>query len=318
MGAKVELFGVDGSYFCLSGEGGGEQGVYLGTSPAGLYDTDVKVTYKSGAFEIGGKPTKKTINYRELVLGLGAYAYSPEEWATIDSQIRKAFDYEVDPWDPEATASRLRVTGVNSAPRDLMVLLSQSPVMDMETDPHDYEHSLLPVTLIAGQPNWFEEDWLGDEACPSHWELESGTSGEGTVWISNPTDQPMMHTWVINGPAGAIFGLPDFSWTGPKYARVPGVDFKSGRDDSERMYTTPALVSADGGGATLEVDRMRLPIRSFADTNMAGRTNGRRLLYKVPPYTPPTEIPVYVTNAAPGSGVVLRQPRLWSRPWGLE
>ncbi|MFC9769037.1 hypothetical protein [Rhodococcus jostii] len=312
MGAKVELFGVDGSYFCLSGDGGGDQGVYLGTSPAGLCDAPVKVTYKSGAFEIGGTPVKKTIHYRELVLGLGAYAYSAEQWALVDSQLRKAFDYEVDPWDPNATAARLRVTTDQSGSRDLLVLLSESPVMDMDTDPHDYEHSLLPVTLVAGQPMWFQEDVIDS------WELTSGSAGSGTVTIANPTDQPMLHTWVINGPAGATFSLPDVSWTGPRYARVPGVDHTSGRDDSERIYTTPTLVSEDGGGATVEVDRMRLPIRSLTNTNMAGRTGGRRLLYKVPPYTPPTEVPVSVTGGAPGSGVVLRQPRLWSRPWGLE
>lgn len=63
---------------------------------------------------------------------------------------------------------------------------------------------------------------------------------------------------------------------------------------------------------------MKIPVRSFSNTNIAGRTNGKRLVYKVPPYTPPTEIPVYVTGASPGAGVQLRMPRLWSRPWGLE
>lgn len=66
------------------------------------------------------------------------------------------------------------------------------------------------------------------------------------------------------------------------------------------------------------MSRMKIPVRSFSNTNIAGRTNGKRLVYKVPPYTPPTEIPVYVTGASPGAGVQLRMPRLWSRPWGLE
>lgn len=323
MGATVELFGVDGSHYVLAGDGAGDDGIYLGTDPQGLYDSPVTVTSKSGAFEIGGKPTKVTRRIREVMLPLGAYAYTPDDWAEADSKIRKAFDYEVDPWDPDATPTRLRVTTDESGSRDLFLLMTESPVMDLSTDPHDYEHSLLPVVCAAHQPDWFEPPVIS----PVHWLGETtpgelpGTSGEGTVWIENPTPLPMMHTWVISGQ-GTV-ALPDFSWTGPKYARVPGVDLASGKDDSERMLTLTPLTEADGGGAVVEVDRMKIPIRNKAGangegSNIAGRMGGRRLLHKVPPYTPPTQLPVWATAAQPGLRVELIMKRLWPRPWGLE
>lgn len=317
-GALVEIFGANGSYFCVSGTGQGEQGVLLGTDMQGFYDAPTKVITKSGAYQIGGDFQKKNYLIRDVTFGLHVFGDEEGSWELRDSELRKAFNYHRDPWNPDAELARMQITTELSGARSLRLTLAESIGFKSEFDPISEQNGLTPMSLAALQPMWFKEDYLGESAYPAHWELTSGTSGEGRVWISNPTDLPMMHSWVVNGPAGAVFGLPDFSWTGPEYARVPGVDFKSGRDDSERIYTTPALVPADGGGATVHVDRMKVPIRSYSNTNMAGRTNGKRLLYKVPPYTLPTELPVYVTNAAPGAGVVLRQPRLWSRPWGLE
>lgn len=309
MGALVELFGVDGSHYVLSGPGAGDQGLYLGTDPQGLYDSPVETTYKSGAFEIGGKLTKVTRRYRNLMLSIGAYAFGPEEWAEADSNIRKAFEYELDPWDPNAMPTILRVTTDRSGPRELRVFMSESPVMEMSTDPFDYEHSELPVALVAPEPDW-----------QSPAEVESvtftGTSGEQFITLSNPTPLPMMHTWIIAGQ-GTV-GLPDFSWTGPKYARVPGVDQATGKDHSSRMLTLQVLPE-DAGGVTAEVDRMKIPFRNKANSmRPTAAMRGNRLLYKVPPYTPPTQVPVYVTAAQPGLTVTCIQPRLWPRPWGLE
>ena len=307
MGALVELFGVDGSRIVLSGDG--VENIYLGTSPQGLYDSPVETNYKSGAFEIGGKLTKVTRRYRNLLLPIGAYANTPDEWAEADSAIRKAFDYELDPWDPDAKPAVLRVTTDMSGSRDLGVFMSESPVMDMETDPHNYELSLLPVALIAPDPDWQSPADVSEVTF-------TGTSGEEFVTIANPTPLPMMHTWVIAG-VGTV-ALPDFSWTGPKYARVPGVDLASGRDHSERMLTIEVLLE-DGGGITAEVDRMKIPFRNFVNSmRPTAAMRGNRLLYKVPPYTPPTQVPVWVTGATPGLKVSCIQPRLWPRPWGLE
>jgi len=313
----VELYGCDGSHFCLSGPDAGEQGVVLGTNPQGLYDAPVKVAMKRGAFEIGGKPTKVDRPYREVMLGLGAYHDDPDMWAEIDSALRMALDYELDPWDPGAKPARLAITTQRSKTRWLDVLLLESPIMAMDTDPWDYGHSLLPVTLVAPQPMWYQDDWLGDEEHPAGWELEGASSGSGEVWVCNPTDRPMAHTVIVTGDGRAH--IPDLSWTGPKGARVPGIDFRSKQDHSERMLVTTPIGAVNGHGLRAHVDRLRIPFEDFTDTNVTGLMGGNRLLHVIPPYTPWTALPVAASNVtSPKFGILFRQPWLWSRPWGLE
>lgn len=314
--ATIDIFGANGSFMRIAGEGQGEQGAQLATDMKGFYDAPVKTFRREGAHQIGGNYLGKKYTIRDVAFGLHVHGNETEWWESRDSAVRKAFSYELDPWNPDAQLARMQITTEISGARSLRLALSESIGFESEFDPLLMQRGVTPVLAAAMQPMWFEDDFLGTPEHPAHWELTSGTSGEGSVWISNPTDQPMAHSWICSGTG--TFGLPDFSWTGPEYARVPGVDFKTGRDDSERMYTVPTITSADGGGATVHVSRMKIPVRSFSNTNIAGRTNGKRLLYAVPPYTPPTEVPVYVTGASPGAGVQLRMPRLWSRPWGLE
>jgi hypothetical protein len=195
--------------------------------------------------------------------------------------------------------------------------MSESPIMAMDTDPWDYGHSLLPVTLVAPQPMWFEDDWLGDDEHPAGWQITGESSGTGEVWLRNPCDRPMKHTWLLTGDGEGR--IPDFSWRGPKGNRVPGVDVKSGRDDSGRMLWTPPIGAVNGHGARAYTDRLRVPLEDFTNTNITGLWGGNRLLYEVPPYTDWTLVPVEARNVTSASFAILaRQPRLWSRPWGLE
>lgn len=315
--ATVELFGTDDSYYCLSGPGAGEQGVVLGTSPTGLYDAPVKMSMKRSAFQVGGTPGQVDRPYRELMIGLGSMGDTPEEWAETDSAIRMALDYEVDPWDPDAKPAKLAITTQRSGTRYLYVLMSASPVMAMDTDPWDYGHSLLPATLVAPQPMWEEDDWLGDDEHPAGWQVTSVSSGSGHVWLRNPCDRPMNHTWVLTGDG--LGTLPDFSWRGPKGARVPGIDFRTGRDDSGRTLTLTPIDATNGNGLRANVDRMRVPFEDFTNTNVSGLMHGNRLLYQVPPYTDWTELPVSASSITSSTyGILCRQPRRWSRPWGLE
>ncbi|SDT94198.1 hypothetical protein SAMN04488548_13117 [Gordonia westfalica] len=47
--------------------------------------------------------------------------------------------------------------------------------------------------------------------------------------------------------------------------------------------------------------------------------NGQWIIHDIPPYTPPTLLPISYTNApAGGARAELHQPRLWTRPVGLE
>ncbi|MEU1526351.1 hypothetical protein ABZ413_29560 [Nocardia rhamnosiphila] len=313
---KAELFGVDDSYWCLSGQGAGEQGAILALNPLGIYDAPVKVGMKRGAFEIGGKPSKIDRPYREIQLMLTAVGDTAEEWADVDSRLRMAFDYETDPWDPEGQQARLQFTTPRGI-RWLDVLLLESPIMALDTDPWDYGISNLPVTLVAGQPMYRENDWVGDAEHPAGWQLEGASSGAGTVWVCNPTDRPMNQEWIVTGNGVAV--LPDFSWTGPKGARVPGVDFRTDRDDSDRVLYTPPIGTENGSGARFFVDRGKLPAVDNLNTNLSALMDGNRLLYQIPPYTPWTELPVSAEDVTSDVfGILCRQPRFWSRPWGLE
>lgn len=317
--AKVELFGCDDFYACLAGEGAGDQGVVLGTNPQGLYDAPVRVSMKRGAFEVGGKPSKVDRPHRELDIGIGMFSPNddPEEWAEIDSELRGAFDYEVDPWDPEARSARLAITTPRSGTRWLDVLMIESPIMAMDTDPWDYMHSLLPMRLVAPQPMWYEDDWIGDDEHPASWMIEGESSGTGEIWVCNPTDRPMAHTVIVTGDGRAH--IPDVSWTGPKGARVPGIDFRTGRDDSDRMVVTTPIGAINGHGLRANVDRMKIPFEDFTNTNVTALHGGNRLLYVIPPYTPPTLLPVAASEVTSDTfGILFRQPRYWSRPWGLE
>ena len=301
--AKVEVFGCDGSYFCLAGESQGEQGVYLATKPQGLYDAPVSTIWKSSAFQVGGTYRGKRYNQRELVFAVEILGDSPEEWEENDSVWRKAWDYEIDPWDPDGVETKIRITTDRSGSRDLWARMSQHPDFSPEKDPRLISHGTVPMTVTAGQPMWFQDDVL------DAWSLPSGTSGSGTVTISNPTDQPMLLKWIVTAPGQ--WTLPDFSWTGKKYQRVPGGKYPT------RTVQLPLLTSGQGG-ATIDVDPMKIQVRDQLNTNLLGQMGGKYFMHKVPPYTPPTVLPVSVTNATAGAGVIVRQPRRWSRPWGLE
>ncbi|MDJ0404039.1 phage tail protein [Rhodococcus erythropolis] len=301
--AKVEVFGVDKSYFCLAGPGQGDEGVYLSTNPTGFYDAPVSTIYKSSAFQIGSSYRGKRINQREMVFGVEVLGDSKEEWEDNDSRWRMAWDYEVDPWDVDATQTRMRITTDRSGSRDLWLRLLQQPDFSSDKDPRLTNHGRVPMTVIASEPMWFQRDVL------SSWKLTAGTSGAGTVMMSNPTDQPMYAKWHVTAPGR--WTLPDFSWIGPKRARRPGGKYPT------RTVELP-LLSAGEGGATVDLDPMKLMVRNVEGSNLIARMQGRYFMHKIPPYTPPTPVPVSVTGAVPGAGVILRMPRLWSRPWGLE
>ncbi|MFE3795610.1 hypothetical protein [Nocardia tengchongensis] len=51
--ALIELTGVDGSVWVLSGPGQARQGVELGSNPSGLYDAPVTTIWNESAFQIG-------------------------------------------------------------------------------------------------------------------------------------------------------------------------------------------------------------------------------------------------------------------------
>ncbi len=133
----------------------------------------------------------------------------------------------------------------------------------------------------------------------------------GSVTIYNPTNCEQWVRFVAQaGNAGIIWTLPDYSWGDDRFNR--------GNDDLSRMIIMPALIN--GENIVVDTDEFTIAgqVVSSIDTAVYLRMNGVQFLYPVPPYTPPTVVPVAVTEAQIGNGVQVRCPLSWSRPWGLE
>jgi hypothetical protein len=116
----------------------------------------------------------------------------------------------------------------------------------------------------------------------------------------------MYHKWVLTP---ATWTLPDFTWSGPKGARTA---------NTSRTVPGIAITTTNGGGV-VDLDRQELMFRDANNTNLLAQLAGKFFEYPIPPYTPLRFLPV-AYSAAPSGGatVQLRQPRRWSRPWGLE
>lgn len=299
MGAMVEIYGCDGSYWCVHGDGAGDEGVYLAEGEVeGIVEAPVETEWKSSAFQIGGTYKHTKWLYRDLDLGFHVVAGT--DVLEAYNGLVSAFDYRVDPWDDTARSARIDWTTDLSGTRSLDVLLHEQPSMDMERDLEvdEYAHVLMP--LRAGQPMWYTAD-----------EVKVVEVGSGThdvfVEMSNPTDQPCFHKWVLTV---GTYTLPDFSWRGPRGARVPGGPMAS------RTVQVPA-VTVGQGGAVLDLDPMELDDRAADGSNRLGQYNppGKRLENFIPPFTPKTLVPVRIVAPSGGARLELRMPRRYSRPW---
>lgn len=222
----------------------------------------------------------------------------------LESDFRTEFSTRPDPWDPSPQSTKVEVVSDLSGLRWLSdTVLKETPEMKTERDP--YTHRLYDLTyhLRAGMPLWDS----GKEVT-----VFEGTtaSKSGTITVSNPTDMPMRHTWVIAG-VGATVTLPDPSWLGPKTEREPGGDYPS------RAVALPQITAGDQG-VRVTRERRKLHAQTFTGSNFLVRMLGNWIRFDIPPYTPPTELPVSYTGATAGCRIECHQPRLWSRPLGLE
>ncbi|MFE2994077.1 hypothetical protein ACFXG4_03545 [Nocardia sp. NPDC059246] len=304
--AKVEIFGVDDSHHVINGPGVSTR-MYLATDVKGIYDTPVTTKYKSSAYQRGSTYQGKKVQQRDLTFAVNLKGQTPEDWEDLDSRWRSAWDFEPDPWDPASTLTKMSITTDRSGTRSLYLALSESVAFESKHDPHLTVSSVVPMAATAAQPFWFEDKWENDPY--DYFQTGSAGTSDGFVTVYNPTDQPMYLKWVVTR---GKWTLPDFSWTGKRYHRVPGGAWPN------RKITLPLLTSVEGG-ARIDLDPMKLQIRDYSDTNLIGRMNGIWWMHKIPPYTPETELPVHVENAPTGGArVEIYCPRRWGRAWGLH
>lgn len=297
--------GGNGAVFHTHGENEGAEGVWNAKGQVrGIWDAPVKTTWKTGAFQDGSTQKAKKVLHRDMELGfhITETRIPPRSAEDNESEFRKIFDYEEDPWDDEPEPTTMHVVTDKSGERKLDLLLYDTPVCEPDLDPVMQQYFNLILKVRAGQPMWYEDPVVS--------KFKSGaTSASGYIDVENPTDQPMRHTWILTR---ATWTLPDFSWRGGKYRRRPG--------GAHRDRTIPMFpITADQGGVVVNLDKQKLMVRDLNYTNCLPLLEGRLFEYVIPPYTPKQQLPVSYTGAPAGGAMAqLVQPRRWSRPWGLE
>lgn len=288
--------------FHVHGDSAGLEGVWLAQGQVqGLYDAPIKSTWKTGAFQVGA--THKAVKwlFRDLALGFhiidGTDSY---EWN--ESLFRQIFFYEEDRWSTSPKTTTIEVVTDISGTRKLDVLMYEHPDFTPALDPIRDQYGNLILKLRAGQPLWYEDDVTATFTSGS-------TSSAGTLTISNPTDQVMWHKWILTP---GVWTLPDFQWVGDPGERVPG-------GDNGSRYVNDINITTGNGGAVIDLDRQQLMYRDLNNTNIIAQMGGSKIFnYPIPPYTPPTQIPVSYKGASGGATCQLVMPRRWSRPYGLE
>jgi hypothetical protein len=151
--AKIEVFGVNGKYFLISGEEGshhaGDEGVLLRPNLKGAIDAPVKSLWLPGAY--GQVFVDFRWERRDVVFTVTCFdpfEDTAEGWHTVDSDWRYAFDY--------VKQTEIRYT-TSDGVRSLWVRLLEEPKA-YETDPwegrdpHIYHTGTVTMTVAAELP----------------------------------------------------------------------------------------------------------------------------------------------------------------------
>ena len=303
MTLRIDLIGTSGMRWPVHYEGK-YSGVTLSEGGVvGLLDSPVETQWVEDT-EMG--VVYGGIRYlpRDMTLGfyLDDVAGGDSEIGRLESDFRMDFTAQPDEWDADFQHTQVAVESEMSGERRLTMQMRETPELKTERDPYTQQFYDITYEMRAPMPLWDS----GEEVTVFE---GSGTSGSGTIIVSNPTDTPLRHTWVLTR---AKWTLPDPSWRGKKGSRQP-----SGPNAS-RTVPLP-LITADDQGVRITRERRKLHAMALTGSNFLGRMNGQWIIHDIPPYTPPTALPIsYVQAPSGGARAELRQPRLWTRPVGLE
>ena len=208
---SIEIFGQNGEYLCVHGEGAGDRGVFLGEGQvAGIYDSPEKQVWRSGARQIGAKQKNRKILARDMDLGFKCRETRTHSAEENESYLVQAIGYELEPLDDYARWARLRITTDLSGWRDLDIVQYEEPDFSPKQDPIK-DQLLNPILkLRSGNPDWYEDDVITSAT----WVQD----GWQEIVVENPTPRPMLHKWVATQ---GTWTIPDVSWRGGKNARYP-------------------------------------------------------------------------------------------------
>ena len=216
---------------------------------------------------------------RNIVLRVLIFADSSVEWARVDSDFRRALDYD--------KQSELIVRSSMSGERRLKVRLAEAPAYQWDKDPNYHAAALTEFVVVAEDPFWYS----GHEH--DEFVFDGLNWYGGSVTVSNPGDVPVWPKWVLTAPAKFI--LPDVSF----------------RDDAEKGRTIVLPFQPLGREVLVDTDPLEELITANDDTLLWAEMGGQFFQNPIPPRTPPTQIPVSI-DPLPNLPVVL--PPGW-REW---
>lgn len=309
-GLTVILHGTDGSTWHVHGDGAGAEGVWCGKDQMrGLWDPPVRTAWSSTARQRGGKMRARWFDPRDSDIGFHLIAdRAPgRDLEVLMSMFWAAVDFREDDYDWNAKLARLQVISGRSE-RYLDVQLRAGREFTPGVDPIKRRHANPELPLRSGNPFYYDPPVI------TSWST-AGSSGSGTVTVSNPTPLPMYQQWLITR---GDWLLPDRSIEGEPHHRFFGRSKRTGRDDSARTILMPPITVVQGGGK-VDLDPDALMVRDAHGTNLQGQmpVPGQFFEYEIPPHTQELQLPVSVTNAPAGGAMVqLIQPRLWPLPIG--
>lgn len=301
-----------GREFHVHGDQAGTEGAWIAKGGAkGIWDSPVKTTWKTGAFQEGS--TQKAVKrlHRDMTIGFHITDNQSGSAEDNEADFRGIFDYEDDEWDDDPEPTVLHVDTDRSGERRLDMLMYDTPVFEPDIDPIQQQYFNLILKLRAGQPDWYQLNPATGKDFTTVFE-SGATDAEGFIEVENPTDRPIKQKWVLTR---AQWRIPDVSWKGAKYRRAPGGPYRN-------RVVEMRPITAVQGGVVISLDTHKdLMVRDFNYTNAlpALLPNGQHFIHIVPPHTPKTLLPIsYIDAPAGGARAELVQPRRWSRPWGQE
>ncbi|NKR48799.1 phage tail protein [Rhodococcus hoagii] len=302
MGAAptVELEGVNGQMFTLSGPGAGAEGVKLGTNIQGLYDAPVKTIYNSHAFEEGSTYGGKRILQRDITFGVNVLG-AAGTWEDLDSAWRLAFDY--------GRTARLWVQ-TESSRRYLDVALAKEPEVVDPFKGHANGYTQVVMQCVAADPWWYDNAETFSWVSPT--DTTDGSTVNGTIAVpyANPTPNPIWPQWVVQGTLGARWTVPDYSFGDDRKRRAAA--------DADRRIMLPLLLAGEHLYIDADEGAKHEPVRSSLDTQIYLRMNGVSFIYPIRAGQKQTNFNVSVSKAPAGVGIQLRLIRPYPRPWGLR
>ena len=284
--ALIEIIGVNGEHWTVSGDGMGEQGVELADDPEGLFDeAPFTSIWQQGADQEGATYLATRVEPMDLTLVFDIFGdlATGQSWEDVEGRFFASFAA-----DRPAT---IQITTEEGRRSLRVVKLEKSKQLSVK-DPRITGYSQMMLVLRAPWPFWEGETFYSTWTAPT-------ASASGSITVFNPTDRPLWLHWAAT--ARGRWTIPDYNFNGGEWAT--------------RKVTTPLLTT----GQDLTIDTYPRNERYVAADghNIAGRFAGVDFLHPIPPGTPRTTLPVSVASGVAGvSTIACRMVQQWQRAAG--